>query len=160
MKIDIFPPLSIHELGQRDNQEDALYPQTGTTSDRLFVLCDGMGRYEGGEKASQLVCQSLGKWFDEHTISECPFTDFLLREAIEYAYTELDKLDEDGLSHMGTTLTLLYIHRHGITAAYIGDSRIYIFAKVPQLQRMVEKVLFFINPATTHLFTTYINRGR
>ena len=125
MKIDIFPPLSIHELGQRDNQEDALYPQTGTTSDRLFVLCDGIGRYEGGEKASQLVCQSLGKWFDEHTISECPFTDFLLREAIEYAYTELDKLDEDGLSHMGTTLTLLYIHRHGITAAYIGDSRIY-----------------------------------
>lgn len=125
MKIDIFPPLSIHELGQRDKQEDAIYPQPGTTSDCLFILCDGMGGYEGGEKASQSVCKSLGKWFEEHTISTCPFTDFLLREAIEYAYKELDKLDEDGLSHMGTTLTLLYIHRHGITAAYIGDSRIY-----------------------------------
>lgn len=125
MKIDIYPPISIHELGKRDNQEDAIYPLDGTAADRLFILCDGMGGYEGGELASQTVCQSLGQWISEHVIADSPFTDDLLREAIEYAYTQLDKLDESGLSQMGTTLTLIYIHRHGITAAHIGDSRIY-----------------------------------
>lgn len=127
MKIKIYPPLSIYELGQRANQEDALYPLHGqaTDADRLFVLCDGMGGHERGEVASQTVCLSLGHWFQEHANSDTPFTDDMLREAIEYAFQELDKRDDGGIKKMGTTLTLLYLHRHGITAAHIGDSRIY-----------------------------------
>lgn len=127
MKIKIYPPLSIYELGQRANQEDALYPLHGqaTDADRLFVLCDGMGGHERGEVASQTVCLSLGHWFQEHANSDTPFTDDMLREAIEYAFQELDKRDDGGIKKMGTTLTLLYFHRHGITAAHIGDSRIY-----------------------------------
>lgn len=127
MKYQLFPPLSIYELGQRSNQEDALYPLNGeaTSSDRLFVLCDGMGGHEKGEVASQTVCQSLGKWFAEHVMPDCPFSDDILREAIEYAFAELDKRDDGAMKKMGTTLTLIYMHRHGITAAHIGDSRIY-----------------------------------
>jgi protein phosphatase len=127
MKYQLFPPLSIYELGQRSNQEDALYPLNGeaTSSDRLFVLCDGMGGHEKGEVASQTVCQSLGKWFAEHVMPDCPFSDDMLREAIEYAFAELDKRDDGAMKKMGTTLTLIYMHRHGVTAAHIGDSRIY-----------------------------------
>lgn len=120
MKIEIFPPLSIHEIGQRDNQEDAI----AQWDNRLFVLCDGMGGHERGEVASQTVCQSLVKWFEENITDET-FTDDQLRSALEYAYTELDKYDNDSLRKMGTTLTLLYIHNKGVTAAHIGDSRIY-----------------------------------
>ena len=120
MKISLYPPLSIHEVGQRENQEDAI----AQWDNRLFVLCDGMGGHERGEVASQTVCQSLVKWFQEN-ISDDSFTDGQLRDAIEYAYTELDKFDDDSLRKMGTTLTLLYIHNQGVTAAYIGDSRIY-----------------------------------
>ena len=127
MKYQLFPPLSIYELGQRSNQEDALFPLNGeaTSNTRLFVLCDGMGGHESGEVASQTVCQSLGKWFAEHVMPDCPFSDDMLHDALEYAYTELDKHDKDAIKKMGTTLTLLYMHRHGITAAHIGDSRIY-----------------------------------
>ena len=121
MKIDIFPPLSICELGQRANQEDAI----AQWDNRLFVLCDGMGGHEKGEVASQTVCQSIVCWFQEHIHPDQVFTDDLLREALEYAYTELDKFDDGSLKKMGTTLTLLYIHAHGVTAAHIGDSRIY-----------------------------------
>ena len=127
MKIKIYPPLSIHELGQRPNQEDSLYPleEEATADDRLFIVCDGMGGYEKGEVASQTVCRVLGKWFRDNAIPETPFLDDLLHIALEAAYQELDKYDNGTQMNMGTTLTLLYIHRHGITAAHIGDSRIY-----------------------------------
>ena len=120
MKIELYPPLSIYEIGQRANQEDAI----AEWDNRLFVLCDGMGGHEKGEVASQTVCQSLVKWFEEN-IKDDTFTDDQLRDALEYAYTELDKYDDDSPKKMGTTLTLLYIHSKGVTAAHIGDSRIY-----------------------------------
>lgn len=120
MKISIYPPLSIHEIGQRPNQEDAI----AQWDNRLFVLCDGMGGHEKGEVASQTVCQSLVRWFEKN-IKDESFSDDQLREALEYAYTELDKYDDGSPKKMGTTLALLYIHNKGVTAAHIGDSRIY-----------------------------------
>lgn len=121
MRIAINPPLFIHEIGQRKNQEDAI-AQWGNC---LFVLCDGMGGHERGEVASQTVCQSVIKWFEEHVEPEETFTDDHLREALEYAYQALDQYADGSPRQMGTTLTLLYTHRHGVTAAHIGDSRIY-----------------------------------
>ena len=121
MRIELYPPLFIYETGQRQNQEDAI----AQWSNRLFVLCDGMGGHEKGEVASQSVCQSLAAWFEEHIHPKEPFTDDLLREAIAYAYTELDKYADGSPRQMGTTLTLLYICSSGAIAAHIGDSRIY-----------------------------------
>ena len=121
MKIELYPPLSIHEIGQRENQEDSIIQW----DNRLFVLCDGMGVHEKGEVASQTVCQSLATWFENNLKPDEPFSDDRLREAIEFAYTELDKYADDNPRQMGTTLTLLYIGSKGITAAHMGDSRIY-----------------------------------
>ena len=121
MKIELYPPLSIHEIGQRENQEDSIIQW----DNRLFVLCDGMGGHEKGEVASQTVCQSLATWFENNLKPDEPFSDDRLREAIEFAYTELDKYADDNPRQMGTTLTLLYIGSKGITAAHMGDSRIY-----------------------------------
>ena len=121
MKISLYPPLSIHEIGQRSNQEDFIIQW----NNRLFVLCDGMGGHEKGEVASQTVCQSLVTWFEQNVNPDDLFTDDQLREALEYAYQQLDKYTDGNPKQMGTTLTLLYIHKLGATAAHIGDSRIY-----------------------------------
>ena len=122
MEIELFSPLSILEIGQRDNQEDAI----AQWDNHLFVLCDGMGGHEHGEVASQTVCQAIIRWFEEHVNPDDLFTDDLLKEAIEYAYTELDKYAGSTIPRqMGTTLTLFYIHKQGVTAAHMGDSRIY-----------------------------------
>lgn len=125
MKIELFLPLYIHEIGTRDNQEDALWPKMPTIDDRLFVLCDGMGGHEHGEVASQTVTQALGKWFAEHGDSTAPISDEQIRDAIEYAYTQLDKYADGSPRQMGTTLTLIYFGKNGVTAAHMGDSRIY-----------------------------------
>ena len=121
MNIELYPPLSIHEIGLRENQEDSIIQW----DNRLFVLCDGMGGHEKGEVASQTVCQSLATWFENNLKPDEPFSDDRLREAIEFAYTELDKYADDNPRQMGTTLTLLYLGSKGITAAHMGDSRIY-----------------------------------
>lgn len=125
MNCTLYPPLFIHEIGQRANQEDSLWPKEASASDRLFVLCDGMGGHEKGEVASQTVCQALGSWFAEHVNPDEPFTDVQLKEAIEHVYHALDQFGNASVKMMGTTLTLLYMHKQGVTTAHIGDSRIY-----------------------------------
>ena len=61
MRIKIYPPLAIQELGNRDNQEDYIYPAYGkaTASDCLFIVCDGMGGHDNGEVASQTFADAL-----------------------------------------------------------------------------------------------------
>lgn len=128
MRIKICQPLAIHELGKRANQEDSIYPIEGKAmeNDRLFLLCDGMGGHEHGEVASQSICKSLSSFLLQHAVASEGLEDKLLSDALAYAYEELDKLAIVGDSRqMGTTLTLLYFHSNGCTAAHIGDSRIY-----------------------------------
>ena len=128
MRINIYQPLAIHELGKRANQEDCIYPIEGkaTENDRLFLLCDGMGGHEHGEVASQSICKSLSSFLLQHAVASEGLEDKLLSDALAYAYEELDKLAIAGDSRqMGTTLTLLYFHSNGCTAAHIGDNRIY-----------------------------------
>ena len=128
MRIKIYQPLAIHELGKRVNQEDSIYPieDKATENDRLFLLCDGMGGHEHGEVASQSIYKSLSSFLLQHVVGSEGLEDKLLSDALAYAYEELDKLAIAGDSRqMGTTLTLLYFHSNGCTAAHIGDSRIY-----------------------------------
>lgn len=126
MHISIFQPQIIQELGYRDTQEDALYPKVGmaTTNSRLFILCDGMGGHENGEIASQLVCdilpESINKRWDGNS-----FSDEALQQALLDVKNSIDEYDSDSFRKMGTTMTLLCLHRNGVTMAHIGDSRIY-----------------------------------
>lgn len=123
MKISLYPPLSVHELGQRDNQEDALWPLVPTEDDQLFVLCDGMGGHEHGEIASQTVSQAFGSWYNAKAIH--PLNKTQVEDALAYAYAQLDQKDSGEIKKMGTTLTLLYLGSEGAIAMHMGDSRIY-----------------------------------
>lgn len=125
MKIEIYQPHAIWELGQRDNQEDSIFPAFGkaTDDDRLFILCDGMGGHEHGEVASRTVCKAMSNAI--LSLDKQSFTDDDLLDALQVVYRQLDCLDNSHLRKMGTTLCLLYFHQGGLTAAHIGDSRIY-----------------------------------
>lgn len=118
---------SLQELGQRANQEDAIFPALGAekVNDRLFMVCDGMGGYERGEVASQIVCDTFSKALlplidAEQTVSEA---DVL--SALEQTYAIMDTHAVGKAQNMGTTLTLLALSDTGATIAHLGDSRVY-----------------------------------
>lgn len=127
MKYRLSTPQAIYELGQRDNQEDAIYPRLGEASykSRLFLVCDGMGGHEHGEVASNAVADAMSKYIHENFSADEVVTDTMLYSALEKAYQELDMHDSGEARKMGTTLTLLYMHRGGVMVAHMGDSRIY-----------------------------------
>jgi protein phosphatase len=127
MKITIRQPLGFSKIGKKDNQEDCTYPlfADATQLSKFFILCDGMGGHENGEVASSTVCQAMGEYFAKHVPADGVMTAELFKEALWYAYDELDKKDNGAAKKMGTTMTCLYLHKNGYLVAHIGDSRIY-----------------------------------
>lgn len=128
---------SIWEFGQRKDaegnphQEDSIYPAFGKeqSSDRTFILCDGMGGHDAGEVASATVCEAMAQSIrnDGHD-AEGVFTDDDFQRALSAAFDALDRKDS-GTSEkkMGTTMTFLKLHQQGATIAHMGDSRVYHF---------------------------------
>lgn len=125
---------SIWEFGQRKDaqgnphQEDSVFPAFGRQkdSDRLFILCDGMGGHDAGEVASSTVCEAMSKTILSHGAeANSAFSDAMLQEAIDAAFDELDKKDTGAVKKMGTTMTFLKLHDKGATIAHMGDSRVY-----------------------------------
>ena len=130
MNIHLHSPASLYQTGGRVHNEDALFPapDTGAASDRLFIVCDGVGGSQKGEVASQLACTSLASYLAEHR-PPLPPDEAYFQAAIDAARGDFDKYlaENPEARGMGTTVTLLYLHEEGITAAHLGDSRIYHF---------------------------------
>lgn len=126
MRITIFPPVAISETGGRQNNEDAVYPSPGqaSVSDRLFMVCDGMGGLSEGEQASSLTTSAIRSFFAQHP---GPATFALVSMAVQEAEKALEAYQRttSAPGKMGTTLTLLHLHQKGATVAHVGDSRIY-----------------------------------
>lgn len=125
---------SIWEFGQRKDsqgnphQEDNMYPEYGkqSDSDRLFILCDGMGGHDAGEIASATVCEAMSRSIlnDGHD-SDGVFTDADFKTAIDAAFKALDEKDNGAEKKMGTTMTFLKLFNGGAFIAHMGDSRVY-----------------------------------
>lgn len=125
---------SIQEFGQRKDslgnphQEDSLFPAFGkqTDSDRLFILCDGMGGHDAGEVASATVCEAMSSSIlaDGHD-AEGKFTEADFDNALKAAFEALDTKDSGAEKKMGTTLAFLKLYDEGAFIAHIGDSRVY-----------------------------------
>lgn len=124
--LNIMHPGKRKDKDGNPHQEDAIFPaeEQLKDSDRLFVLCDGMGGHDSGEVASATVCQAIGSYITAH----CPqgnFTPENLDGAIEAAFDALDDVDTGASLKMGTTMVMLMLYNKGAVVAHIGDSRVY-----------------------------------
>lgn len=131
MKIHIGKIYSFCRRGMRPNQEDARYPDTDRppSTQRFFVVCDGVGGTDLGEVASDTVCQAFARALRDTDFS-ADFTNDDFSHALDEAFDALDQekhvLDSDDFA---TTLAFAAFHGGGCTLAHIGDSRLYQFRR-------------------------------
>lgn len=137
MKIKIGTPWCFTEQGRKDNQEDYLWPMpecddaagrvlSGSPDSRVFLMCDGVGGRDSGEVASMTAANAIGDYITTHFDLNEVFTEEDFKtQALSSGYDALDKVGNDSLSKMATTMTCLVLHKGGALVAHIGDSRIY-----------------------------------
>lgn len=122
-------------IGKRASNEDAYLasPEHG-----LYVVADGMGGYEGGEVASELVIEAMESFFAEHAEDDgltwpwgrdggLTFEENLLGVSIRLAHRAVEERRVGPLSNMGSTVAATLLHDDELVLAHIGDSRIYRF---------------------------------
>ncbi len=117
MKISHF-----HHIGKRTTQEDDLYVDP---NGKLFIVCDGVGGRDYGEKASALVIESIVNKFatNENITSAKEIDELIASLNLELTLYLKGNAQQSG---MASTLVLLYINDHGkAIVSHIGDSRLY-----------------------------------
>ena len=140
------------DVGQvRDNNQDAMSAFTATISSAedkpdfgLFIVADGMGGHEDGEKASGLAARIVGKHImtdvlmplladsGKSSSDQQPLAD-VVKTAIQKANDYISTHVPDG----GTTITAVTIVGRMACIAHVGDSRAYLIQKdgIEQLTR-------------------------
>lgn len=120
----------------RDHNEDACYPEPGSvaenTSERMAIVCDGVGGHAGGEVAAGIAIQAIR----EH-LSQLPESNLLPQDVIAeletatFAANDLISQQNDAehrqeRQRMGTTLIMGFVQAYQLYLAHIGDSRAYL----------------------------------
>lgn len=109
----------------RDGQCDGEIPMTDRYA--AFAVADGMGGYEGGEIASEIVCRSFGSFIRSLSKDNAQCTVTLLKDWAKTAnQLVLDTAAlRPELSEMGTTFVSLIWFDDTLWLINIGDSRCY-----------------------------------
>ncbi len=96
----------------------------------LFVVCDGLGGYAGGEIASQ----KIAAWFREYYYFQLQLSEHPLQKMVTLLEMTSDKLMDFKSSNpffaaMSTTFTAVVFYGHSVWVVSVGDSRVYRFRK-------------------------------
>ena len=127
---NINQPLYLNKIGQRPNNEDAIYPKNGgTVNDRLFLVCDGVGGANKGEVASNLICDYLPQFFEDIDFANENISEGKMFSSVRHVEGLIKEYlkDHPECKGMSSTLTVACFHKSGCSLLWVGDSRIYQF---------------------------------
>lgn len=126
------------------NEDSFFVSEIGNSGALLAVVADGMGGHNAGEVASAETVNTLK---DSIVETDIP-TKKLLLQAIDCANNSVYKMSKQTptLHGMGTTVTACVIENDKVTAAQVGDSRLYLIrdGKITQITKdhsLVEMLL-------------------
>ena len=118
----------------REINQDYYYISTSLDEVQLYILADGMGGYNGGERASSLAVETAKKYVENNFKEIEKDRDSiiqLLGSSIEYANMVVYEKSKENpeLQGMGTTLEICLVYNNKVYIGHVGDSRIYRIRK-------------------------------
>lgn len=130
---DLLKSIVIHRssLGYDDETQFS-----GDSRAKLLMVADGMGGYEGGERASWLAIEGVVQYLltSLHWPITCPASHEAhffqgLQSALDFSQSRLlsAAAEHPSRDHMGTTLTMAWIVWPTVYLIHVGDSRAYLF---------------------------------
>jgi len=130
--VDVFENLEVYQLtsvGDREINQDCM-AYTISSEYGLFVVADGLGGHDAGEKASKYFCQGLFKVAEKYQkLLQKSSSDQLKDVFHAWVNAAIDEMKgffsaaEGNNAH--TTCVILYLDKNMTLAAHCGDSRIY-----------------------------------
>ncbi len=117
----------------RENNEDSYF-----VNDKVggYVVADGMGGYKGGEIASNIAVNTLGKILS-HALQKRQEKDIqhIVHKALQKANDEiiLMRRRHNELTNMATTVVLSIFYNDILYYSHLGDSRAYLYKKEGKL---------------------------
>lgn len=119
----------ISDIGQvRHQNEDYADIFENSFNQHLLVLCDGLGGYQSGNVASQMVTHALGEKFVNypHALDYQSGAQWLKKTILEVNQAVYDKAQSQEEYHgMGTTLAAVLVLAEHYLIVHVGDSRVY-----------------------------------
>ena len=115
---------------KREKNEDFISLPNENEGIKLFILADGMGGANAGEKASSVATKVARDYIRTHFIEierNKEELEKLIKNAMIEANNKVRELGKTNpeYSGMGTTLIIVLIYRGRIHIGHIGDSRVY-----------------------------------
>ena len=147
----------------RPSNQDALLSHPGIFG--LYGVADGMGGHKAGDVASRMAVEVVIETLKDKIPDEA-----LLRQGIEAANRRIydTQLENDSLSGMGTTLTMIWEDKNRVLLGHVGDSRAYLlrsgdFRQISQDHSMVGQLvrdgLLTEEEARVHPYRNIITRA-
>ncbi len=116
----------------RINEDKSLNAnRVNTFNTALFLVCDGVGGYAGGDIASSLITDNFNKAFNSIRENSCNIEDFIKETIVDVNHEIRDyALNNPLYPKLSSTLVGLIIIDENYYSFSVGDSRIYLRDKI------------------------------
>jgi PPM family protein phosphatase len=106
--------------GSRSSNQDAFFE-----SNKLCIVCDGVGGLSYGDVAAKLACTSFSEYFKSNPseVYDCDYVNRALEYTMEKFKATIEKYPET--KEMSTTIVLMALDANGAIVSWMGDSRLY-----------------------------------
>jgi serine/threonine protein phosphatase PrpC len=124
------------DIGGRNEQQDRVEIIESPNRDgHLLVVADGMGGYNGGALAAQVVVDTASRFFESGNVTDpLPALKRLCAQAHQAV---IDVAEQEG-QPPGSTCVFLYVSEDEACWAHVGDSRLYHFRNGKLLARTLD----------------------
>lgn len=130
MSIRIKQPEALYETGERELNEDFIFPlmNEASTEEKIFIVADGEGGAQAGDVGSKLLALTMAKYF-QHPGPKGEVSQEFLDQALKISEGALSA-HKDGhpeAKHMAMSMALLHLGDSKATLAWIGTARVYYY---------------------------------